>query len=233
MCDIYAAFYDKETQADSDIKDAVIQAMPKALRDAQTEKVLFNTLQGEINLDRLFSGDRRFLRRRVMDKQNRPVIGLGVPVQANCNISTSIVSIRSVVCAMAVEILEMQGYSVEVYAIAYGTREYHSSGQNDGLQAVRIKPAGETMAQSTILNATSGWAFRTAFFGMIEYAGRSTSGLGHAGEMSETQTEILRDYLPELDDFMVLNCYPNNNNRNEQIKKAVDELVKVVTPYLA
>ncbi len=230
--DIYESFYTNETQAPEDISKAVWDAVPEAMKEVLNDEVRFNSILGEINLDRLFMGDRRFLRRRVQDEQNKPIIGLAVPVQANCNIRTEIVSIRSIVCAIAVEILESMGYCVEVYAVAYGRGEYGDSGQKNGLQALRIKQAGETMATSTILNSTSGWAFRTAFFGMIEYAGDAQAGLGSSCAMTEEQIDLLQAYLPAVDDFLMLNCYPTSNNREAAIKQAIDELVRNITPYL-
>ena len=155
-----------------------------------------------------------------------------MPVQANCNIKTDIVSIRSIVSALAVEILEGQGYQVEIFATAYGTGEYRTNGQRNGLQVIKIKSAGEVMAQSSILNATSGWAFRTAIFGMIQYGGNYSGGLGSSGRLNEKQCDIIKEYLPQLDDFLMLNCYPTSNNRSDAIKEAVAELVRIVKPYL-
>ena len=232
MKDIVHSFYTLESAPPADIKQAVFDAIPNVLRDALKDEVKFNSLLGEINLDRLFMGDRRFLRRRQTSAQNVPVIGIGVPVQANCNIKTDIVSIRSIVSALAVEILEGQGYQVEIFATAYATGQYRTSGQSDGLQVIKIKSAGEVMAQSSILNATSGWAFRTAIFGMIEYGGNSYGHLGSSGKLSETQCGIIKEYLPQLDDFLMLNCYPTSNDRSKAIKEAVKELVRIVKPYM-
>lgn len=230
--EVYASFYTKETQAPEDISKAVWDAVPQTMREILTTEVKFNSILGEINLDRLMMGDRRFLRRRVQDKQNKPVIGLAVPVQANSHISTEIVSIRSVVCGIAVEILESLGYCVEVYAVAYGQREFSDEGQENGVQCLRIKQAGESMATSTILNATSGWSFRTAFFGMIEYSGAAVTGLGTSRAMSTEEIDLLQAYLPAVDDFLMLNCYPTSNSRKEAIKQAIDELIRCVQPYL-
>lgn len=232
MKDIVHSFYTLESAPPADIKRAVFEAVPNVLRDALKDEVKFNSLLGEINLDRLFMGDRRFLRRRQTSAQNVPVIGIGVPVQANCNIKTDIVSIRSIVSALAVEILEGQGYQVEIFATSYGTGEYRTSGQRNGLQVIKIKSAGEVMAQSSILNATSGWAFRTAIFGMIQYGGNYSYGLGSSGKLNEKQCDIIKEYLPQLDDFLMLNCYPTSNDRSKAIKEAVAELVRIVKPYL-
>ena len=232
MKDIVHSFYTKESAPPADIKQAVFDAVPAVLREAFKDEVKWNSILGEINLDRLFSGDRRFLRRRVQDEQNVPVIGIGVPVQANCNIKTDIVSIRSIVSALAVEILEGQGYQVEIFAVAHETGAYYSDGQRDGVQVLKIKGAGEVMAQSSILNATSGWAFRTAIFGMIQYGGNYSGGLGSSCSMTQSKVDKLKEYLPQLDDFMMLNCYPTNNNRSQAIKEAVAELVRIVKPYM-
>lgn len=233
LSEVYASMLSMPSKAPENMRSAVYSALPNVLREALEDEVKFNEFLGEINLDRLFSGDRRFLRRRQTAPQNRPVIGLGVPIQANCNINADIISIRAIVCAIAVEILEMRGLSVECFAVSYCSDQYKSGKYGtDGIHAVRVKKAGETMATSSIMNLMSGWSFRTAFFGLIEYAGEPVGWYGHARKMPDASAIVLGKALPQVDKFAMLNTYPTNNNKTQAIKDAISELMRVLEPYL-
>tara|TARA_B110000858_G_scaffold47556_2_gene54821 strand:+ start:3118 stop:4056 length:939 start_codon:yes stop_codon:yes gene_type:complete len=228
--EVYQSMLSMPNKASEAMRSKVMSALPKSVRSMLVEETKWNDRMGEINLDRLFSGQRLFMRKRMTGEQNIPVFGIGVPIQANANINADIISIRAVVCALAVEILEKRGVPCEVFAISYCANQYQNG--EDGIQAVRVKKAGELMQTSSIMNLMSGWAFRTAFFGMINYAGKAANGYGQARQMPDEKCEALGLTLPNLDGFSMLNTRPSTNNAETAIEEAIAELVRTVTPFM-
>jgi len=232
LSEVYSSMLSMPNKASDAMRTKVMNALPKSIRSMLVEQTKWNDRMGEISLDRLFSGQRLFMRKRMTGEQNIPVFGIGVPIQANANINSDIISIRAVVCALAVEILEGRGIPCEVFAVSYCANQYRTG--ESGIQAVRVKKAGEVMATSSIMNLMSGWAFRTAFFGMIRYGGTDvSSGYGQARQMPENQCTALGLTLPNLDGFAMLNTRPETNNTNKATEEAIAELVRVVTPFMA
>ena len=90
------------------------------------------------------------------------------------------------------------------------------------------------MSQSTVLNATSSWAFRNAIFAMNDYQndGASRNGQGASRTASNRDTAIIQAMLPAVNDFAILKAVPESNDFNRELKNAIDALMDCLKPYL-
>ena len=231
--DLYKQFLTHPSKPSKSVRSKVENALPKAIRDILVEDYQWNQIQGDLNLDRIFAGRRKFMRRLKEEPTNTPIIGIGVQINAVARIEADILSIRSVVAGIAVEVLEKLGYCVELYGYTKSVRCY-STGEKATCSVIRIKKAGENMSTSTVLNATSSWAFRNAIFAMNDYQndGASRNSQGSSRTASDRDVAIIQAMLPAVNDFAILKAVPDSNNMNKEIDNAISALMECLKPYL-
>tara|TARA_R100000231_G_scaffold34814_1_gene30743 strand:+ start:5165 stop:6121 length:957 start_codon:yes stop_codon:yes gene_type:complete len=231
--DLYNQFLSHPSRPAEKVKSAVQNALPKAIREILVEDYEWNQIQGDLNLDRIFAGRRKFMRRLKEEPTNSPIIGIGVQINALADIQSDILSIRSIVAGIAVEVLEKLGYCVELYGYTKSANCY-SSGERATCSVVRIKKAGQNMSQSTILNATSSWAFRNAIFAMNDYQndGASRNGQGSSRTANDRDVAIIQAMLPAVNDFAILRAVPRSNNFDRELQNAIKALMDCLKPYL-
>lgn len=69
---------------------------------------------------------------------------------------------RGAASVMLTELLEKAGYRVELWAATHCTRAHYNNNAN--AIAVRLKQGSDPLDISTLVNAVSGWAYRTVYF---------------------------------------------------------------------
>lgn len=91
---------------------------------------------------------------------------------------------RGVAAVLLTTLLEEAGYRIELWAANHAINAWNN--QNDVLSAVCLKQPTDPIDESTLVNAVSGWAFRTLFLGSY-----------HLGKGSVNQNYALQ--LPEME----------------------------------
>ncbi len=186
-----------------------------------------------ISIDRLIRGEAGFKSKRRMRVKDE-VIALFVPTNALGDIDSDIVQIRSSAALAAAEILEENGYMVEIYGLAYSSRV-----GNDGSSAcavTRIKAADEVFNLGQAASAMSAWVWRTVTFTARSLAagrarGYSSDGIGSSRSPNRDFCDKLATMLG-CDRFTAVNLIPRNNNAESQIKKAVDAVITALEEVL-
>ena len=123
----------------------------------------------DVDYDRLRSGQaywRRTQRQHVAGPIDLTIV---VDICANGNVKSKDIIWRGVAAIALAEVMEANGYRVELIAVERSSRAY-----TDGaglLQYVTLKQLDEPLDATTLINATSGWFFRT-----IGFAGNARSG---------------------------------------------------------
>ena len=141
-----------------DIEDATMPA-PWCRR----RRTRFSDVDGaELDLDRLRAGQ-DFWRTTHRENVAAPAnLTLCVDVAANWNRKPAELIWRGVAAIVLCERLEAAGYRVELWAYEAGSGCYTDGA--DDLVAVRLKGLSDTLDRSTLVNAVSGWFFRTVVF---------------------------------------------------------------------
>lgn len=146
----------------------------------------------EICLDRLRHGQ-PFMRHT--KRQHRPG-PISVTIITNITTHSGHISLdiiwRGVAAICLTEILEKAGYRVELWAANHCGAAYANSKYQ--LSAVRLKHGADPIDISTLINATSGWYYRTFFFGSYWlYHSTPTDGLGYCMSLDGIRHMITPD----------------------------------------
>lgn len=123
----------------------------------------------DVDFDRLRSGQ-AYWRRTERQHTVGPIdLTIVVDICANGNVQAKDIIWRGVAAIALAEVMEASGYRVELIAVERSSHAY-----TDGaglLQYVTLKQLYEPLDATTLINATSGWFFRT-----IGFAGNARSG---------------------------------------------------------
>lgn len=239
-CSTYQDLYDQliihPSKAPEKIKQAVVNALPNSVRSVLIESEKWSDIKGDLNLDRIFAGKRKFMREQIIQNEPTKVIGIGVQMNALSHINAEVLSIRGVVASIAVECLEKLGHSVELFGYTHSSGTY-ANGASTNTFVCKIKKAGEKMATSALMNLTSSWCFRTAVFAVNNHASRDSKkaearGQGGSRKMSDTSAKYLEQLIPSISNFAILRYVPDSNGFIGEIEKAVDALLDVLEPYI-
>jgi hypothetical protein len=158
-----------------EVRDAVL---PKP--QSRRRRTCFSEVDGsELDYDRLRSGQEFWRTSRRMNTSSPANLTLSVDVATSAGRDAKDIMWRGVAAILLVELLEAAGYRVELWAHSIGDRNY-----TDGTSVTlftRLKALSDPLDMSTLVNAVSGWFYRTVWF--AEYTrsdiGRYTvAGLG-------------------------------------------------------
>tara|TARA_R110000824_G_scaffold196246_4_gene379416 strand:+ start:1317 stop:1799 length:483 start_codon:yes stop_codon:yes gene_type:complete len=113
-------------------------------------------------------------------------VSAGVPADA--------LMARAAVALAAADILMDYGFAVEVWAYAYSTNIFNSSGGNkhrDALAAVRLKASDEPLNEALAASGASAWFYRTGLFAAWEVMSNNdeSGGLGQAIALDNRKAE--------------------------------------------
>lgn len=149
----------------------------------------------ELCIDRLRSG-REFWRSTRREQTRGPAnVTLSIDLAAPCTKRSIDLMWRGAAAIILTELLERAGYRVELWGHSYGLQSYTDS--SSCLLMARLKGLDEPLDSSSLVNATSGWLYRTAWFGCKANSHRGrwvTKGFGHPGRPGlPTISEITHD----------------------------------------
>jgi len=154
----------------------------------------------ELNLDRLKVGLPHL---RNTYRQHRPgplTATIVANVSTNANKRGREVMMRGGAAAALTELMESAGYRIELWAgdVSSGAHNNDPRGAKHHFSTVRLKNASDPLDSSALVNATSGWYFRTIFFAS-EWVGKDgisipvDFGLGRAGPIGKILPYITPD----------------------------------------
>jgi hypothetical protein len=120
----------------------------------------------ELDYDRLRSGRDYWRTSRRQNTKGPATLTLIVDVCASASVSHTDILWRGAAAVALAKLLEAAGYRVELWAVCYTGGCYHVRGQGDvnAFVGLRLKECSEPIDASTLINAVSGWAFRTLWF---------------------------------------------------------------------
>lgn len=145
----------------------------------------------EIDVDRYRSGE-PFFRDQVRQQTPGPkVITFLVQVGQNAFMDSEKLFWRGALAVTLARICEDAGYRTEITAFEMGARTIAAKCSNL-ITSVNLKGAADALDVSSLVNATSGWFFRTVVFASFTAAGeRLNSGLGSNQEATDKTVEFL------------------------------------------
>jgi hypothetical protein len=115
----------------------------------------------EINIDRLREGEPYW---RSTKREHRPgpiSITILSGISTSCGVDWKDIIYRGAATICLTELLETAGYRVELWSVRYATEAYINGWNN--LSCVCLKYGSDPLDVGTLINATSGWAFRSVW----------------------------------------------------------------------
>lgn len=137
----------------------------------------------ELDHDRLRSGQEFWARCERQTVAGPQTVTLFVGVTASAFRDAKDVLWRGAAAIVLADILERHGYQVEIFGVQNVTCAYRNG--HDLTQGVCLKRADQPLDTSTLVNALSGWFYRTIWFqAYYVEASTPTGGLGHVVPLS-------------------------------------------------
>lgn len=150
---------------------AILDRMLEDLRHAalptpksRKRKMRWSSESGdELDLDRLRAGQDYWRTTRREMQTGPSTMTVLVDVGANCNVAAEDILWRGAAAVALTQILEAAGYRVELWSVIR-SRELFNSDTTDGVVGCCLKRTEDPLDVSTLINAVSGWFFRTVGF---------------------------------------------------------------------
>lgn len=103
---------------------------------------------------------------------------------------------RGVSSVLCTELLERSGYRVELWGVHRSNYVYSYSNRGIGV-AIRLKELNQPLDVSSLVNAVSGWFYRTVIFGCMDITPETVCGSrGGTVEINDVVEEVSQD--PQL-----------------------------------
>lgn len=148
----------------------------------------------EVCIDRIKSGQPSFWRQTRRKFTTAPSdVTMLLDVGQNCQHKWSDALWRCAAAIAAAEHLELAGYNVEIHAYNLARHAYYDCPlEKDLLTSVKVKAKGAPIDRALVVNACSGWVFRSLYLRLLGYlpmvsphhpTGRVACGLGSHGRI--------------------------------------------------
>lgn len=159
-------------------------------------KQAWSEVEGDFDWDRYYGGEGDFWRGTAKREwAGQQFVTIFVRIGGNCDEGASRLTWRGVVAAVLCEMLERNGYSVELLTADYGINAVHAKGdkvvRSCLLQSVWLKRAEEDFDQNAVVNATSPWFFRLVNFASYHLVPQCQPSRGYGTE-SDAPERLLR-----------------------------------------
>ncbi len=115
----------------------------------------------EVDFDRLRSGQEFWRTSRRASMAGPSTKTILVDMGANCSVAAMDILWRGAAAVALTAILEDAGYRVELWAFSLASDAYHRQAVSDSFLATQLKAPSDPLDPSTMVNAVSGWFFRT------------------------------------------------------------------------
>lgn len=116
----------------------------------------------ELDYDRLRTGRAFWRTSRRQNTRGPATVTVVVDVCASCRVDHQDILWRGAAAIALTKRLEEAGYRVELWASMFSKENYRNS--TNGFVAVCLKRPNEPLDESTLVNAVSGWGFRSLWF---------------------------------------------------------------------
>jgi len=147
----------------------------------------------EVDNDRLRSGQQFWRESHRATRRGPATRTIVVDVGANCGTDPADILWRGAAAVALTEALESAGYRIELWAV-WHTRNCYSDGRKpeNALISVNLKRPSDQLEVSSLVNAVSGWFFRTVMFHELLTSPRKVSyGLGSSSQPTEAQYDVI------------------------------------------
>jgi len=144
----------------------------------------------ELDTDRQRSGQAPWLECRRQAVSGLQQVTLVIDVTASWQRSAESIIWRGAAALVVADLLENAGYSVEIVAV-FNTVQAFRNG-NGYFLAYRLKRADQPLDQATLVNAISGWFFRTVVIQTM-YCERSLPTKFHGKALPVRSPEVVRE----------------------------------------
>ena len=140
-------------------------------------------------------------------------------IDMSCSVRSRECLWRGAAAVALTELLEAAGYRVELWCCRSSSKSFVRPGQDEYgwfsttkydafACAVRLKTGSEAILPSTLINAVSGWCFRTIWFGaqfsMTNHKGRPAANLGYPATLTR---DLIEKITPDTFTPMIENIW--------------------------
>ncbi|MDX1964337.1 MAG: hypothetical protein SFX18_14385 [Pirellulales bacterium] len=141
-------------------------------------------------VDRLRAGQPYWQECQRMPSTGRSNITIVCNVATSCDVKSRDILWRGAAAITLADWLEQAGYSVRLIAAKYNLNSYTNGDQL--LLSCVVKDYGQSVSESLLANALSGWAYRTLWFYAMSSEGRVlTNSLGSPRPMNTEIVDLL------------------------------------------
>lgn len=119
----------------------------------------------DLDLDRLQRGQQFWRASRRHHRPGPMSYTIVTDITTSASVDSMDILWRGAASVCLTEILERAGYRVELWVMQHCVNTYTKLGSTGQCTAVRLKRGSDPLDASSLINATSGWAYRTLFFG--------------------------------------------------------------------
>lgn len=150
---------------------AILDRMKRQIQDEQLEppkslkrRAAWDEDDGsEVDIDRLQKGQPYWRTTRRVHRPGPIAISVIANLGALQSVSAENILWRGASMIVLTELLEQAGYRVELWGARYGIEAYQNGDNN--AYAIQLKGSMDLLNPSSLINAVSGWAYRTVGFG--------------------------------------------------------------------
>lgn len=147
----------------------------------------------EVDNDRMRSGQKYWRESHRATRRGPATRTIVVDIGANCNVDPEDILWRGAAAVALTEALEEAGYRIELWAVWRTCGcfvDYESP--SDCMIGVKIKAPSDQLEVATLVNAVSGWFFRTAFFHELQTTDcKCSGGLGYSTQPGPAQYDAI------------------------------------------
>lgn len=194
-----------------------------APKDRRRRRVTSPDTGDDIDLDRLRGGQDywwRTHRQLVTAPQN---VTLVTNESTHCGVDADKILWRGVAGIVLCDLLERRGYSVELWTVNWTSHGYKNG--DDTFFALRLKEAGSPLDPADVVNAVSGWFFRTVFFQAYHTRAdvRPTYTLGRPNHFAYS-TRLLEELRGPNSTLVVIDDVWSLDQAVSRIRSTIDSL---------
>ena len=192
--------------------------LPKPV--CRKRKLRWSEVDGdEVDYDRLRGGGKFWRGTHRAKVLGSAVVSIVIDLNAKISVKHYDILWRGAAALAMTRILEEAGYRVELWSV-HRAKEVYSDGSGH-FHAVLLKRSSDPLDESTLVNAVSGWFYRTAMFRVKAISESPVSGLGGPREPG-----VLVEELGIKDPIVISGAY----DRYGAISLARYALAKLATP---
>jgi hypothetical protein len=147
----------------------------------------------EVSVDRMLRGQTYWDQSYREHRPGPLSVTILTDITTTCNTNPKEILWRGAAATLLTELLEKSGYRVELWAVQHCTRAFHNG--RTMITAANLKRGGDALDVSTLINAVSGWNYRTMFFGT--YCVNDSPPTNSLGCVTPVSDKIVKTITPD------------------------------------